>query len=67
MNPVHFELMGLSRVPNAEELYRRDRARRFVAAARAARRAARAAARAARHAERADRRARHLHALTLTD
>jgi hypothetical protein len=67
MNPVQAQLMGPRRVPDLEELYRRDRARRFVAAARAARRAGRAAARAARRAERADRHARRLHAPTLTD
>ena len=64
MYPNHGELMQLGRVPSLEELYQRDRTRRFVAAARAARRAHRAAARASRRAERAALRARHLHALT---
>jgi hypothetical protein len=63
--PIQGQLMRLSLVPGHEELYRRDRARRFLAAARATRRADRAAARAARQAERAAR--RHLHALALTD
>jgi hypothetical protein len=65
--PIHGELPPVSRIPSLDELYRRDRTRRFVAAARAARRADRAAARAAHRAERAALQAHHLYALTLTD